>query len=771
MRFPLHARTPLDGAWRLFVSDNPITATTLGALECEGLDVHPSVVPGNLELDLFSAGAIPEPFQGMNIAALRVYENKHVAYARRFSADVVPESAAFLRFEGVDCLATYFLNGERVGASDNALVEHEFEVSKRLRAGENEIVVILRPVPEEAARHEYPAAVCAQRNAWESLYIRKAPHCFGWDIMPRAISAGLWRSTALVVRPAERITEVWMRTISADEKEAELMVHFDLRLERPNGHGHEIEIEGRCGDSVFRKRETVLFRAGRATVRLERPRLWWPRGKGDAALYDVTVRLLGNGRELDRAEFRHGVRTVRLDRTETTDAPGGGEFLFRVNGERVFVLGTNHVPLDAYHSRDRGKIPAVLADAVELGCNLFRCWGGNVYEDDLFFDLCDEQGILVWQDFAMACALHPQDETFRGRLAAEAVKVVKRLRSHACLALWAGDNEVDEAHGWPGFRGGDPNDNALTRIVLPDVVRMHDPGRAYLPSSPYIGRGAHAHPAGPEALPERHLWGARDNFKGDYYRRSSAHFASELGYHGCPSPVSVAKFISPGKLWPPDNDEWLLHATSPVPGTDLHDYRVGLMRRQARELFGDIPDNLEDFSFASQCVQAEALKFFIEHFRSGKWRRTGIVWWNLRDGWPQFSDAIVDYYGCRKRAFDAVRRSQRPLCLMMREPADWSLELVACNDTREDAFVSWSVRDLGAGGEVVASGATAATHDAVTPLGRIPFTASRKTVYHISWRHASERGANQYLAGHPPFGLAAYRGWMETCGLLDAEAF
>lgn len=763
MNFPLHVCHSLNGEWRLFLSERPIRGATIRDLEREGAAQYPARVPGNLELDLLAAGVIAEPFHGMNMAALRVYEYHYATYARAFEVAGVPSGPAVLRCEGVDCHAEYWLNGERLGASDNALVAHEFVVTDRLRGGTNELVVHLRPSALEAVKYDYPAGVAAQGSGWDSLHIRKPAHSFGWDIMPRALSAGLWRPVTLVFKPAGHLDEVWLRTVRAEEGHADLLLHVRARLGPILAADYEIEVEGECGPSRFHARKQLLFEAGRLTVRVEKPLRWWPRGRGEAYLYAVTVRLWKNGAEIDRTVFRHGVRTVRLERTATTDAQGSGAFAFHVNGERVFILGTNHVPADAYHSRDRAHLPGIVARVAELGCNLIRCWGGNVYEDDLFFELCDEAGILVWQDFALGCALYPQAADFQRRLADEAAKVVKRLRPHACLALWAGDNEVDEAHGWPGFEGGDPNDNVLNRHVLPAVVRAHDPGREYLPSSPFIDRAAHAHAAGMDALPERHLWGPRDNFKGDYYRLAPAHFVSEIGYHGCPAPGSVARFISPEKLWPPGNDEWLLHATSPVPGVNLYDYRVELMRRQVLGFFGEVPDNLADFAFASQCVQAEALKFFIEHFRTGKWRRTGIVWWNLRDGWPQFSDAIIDYYDVPKRAYAVVRRAQRPLCLAFREPCDWHLELVACNDTRDDMSVVWEVRDLDTGG-VVLSGESRAGGDSATRLGRLPVSQSRRTLYHITWRSGGEKGENHYLAGSPPFSIAQYRAWLRRLG-------
>lgn len=581
--------------------------------------------------------------------------------------------------------------------------------------------------------------------------------------MPRALSAGLWRPVRLLYLPVERLETVYLETlhIASDRSGARLALHFHARLRDLIVGGtearYEIEIEGECEDSTFSAREPLLFSAGRIGFTVRHPRLWWPKGRGEAAVYAVRVRLLKNGEECDSLKFTHGIRTAELLRSSVTDAAGSGEFCFRINGEKVFVQGSNWVPVDAFHSRDAARLPAILDMAEDLHCNMLRCWGGNVYEDNRFYELCDRKGIMVWQDFAMACAVYPQDEEFRGRFRQEVRQVVQRLRQHPCVVLWAGDNECDESYRWAG-RGQDPNTNALTRKDIPDILQQEDVSRPYLPSSPYMD--ATAFKAGWSALPENHLWGPRDYYKSNYYTQSLCHFASEIGYHGCPSPASLRKFLSPERVWPyQDNPEWRLHSTSPLPGTDLFDYRVELMAKQVRELFGEVPDNLEDFAFASQVSQAEAKKFFVEMFRSAKWRRTGILWWNLMDGWPQLSDAIVDYYFEKKLAYPFLKRSQMPLCLMLREPADWSQEIVACNDTREDVMLTYRIQDV-QNGEVVAEGEGTASADQTTVLGRIPFSASWKRFYLLRWTSTLGRGVNHYLAGNPPFSLAAYRSWL-----------
>ena len=754
--------------WQFAFADRPpAKAATAADLAAAGLTLRPCTVPGNFELDLLAHGLIPDPFHGLNILGLRRYERTHVWYATRFRAAPAPAGwMSQLVFDGVDCCADIHLNGRLLGSCDNMLVEHAFDVDGRLQP-ENELLVHIRPAVEAAEAYPYPQAVAAMPLSWESLYVRKAPHMYGWDIMPRALSAGLWRPVRLVHRPPERIESLYLETlrIAPDAGRSQQRLQYALTLAGPPD-GCEIAIEGRCGDSRFSAVQPVRFRAGSLAFDIAAPRLWWPRGYGAADLYDVTVELRRDGRVLDRRAFRHGVRTVALQRTSLTTAEGRGEFVFRVNGERIFCKGSNWVPLDAFHSRDLARLDRAFAMVTDLECNILRCWGGNVYESDRFFDLCDRHGILVWQDFAMACAVYPQDEAFQRRLRDEAVQVIRRLRQHPSLLLWAGDNECDCSWAF-WLQRGDPNRNVATRATLPAALQQEDPLRPYLPSSPYMDAAAYAHltaPApgtAPQNIPEDHLWGPRDYYKSAFYRSAVCHFVSEIGYHACPDPDALRGFLTPERLWPyRDNPEWTLHSTNPTAGTEMFAdpaYRVNLMVRQIRALFGDVPENLDDFAFASQAVQAEAKKYFIERFRAGKWRRTGIIWWNLLDGWPQLSDAIVGYFFDRKQAYWHIRQAQQHVAVIVREEDDGRLTLVAANDTRRDAALQVAVRDVDAG-TVLFEGRAAAAANAATAVAPLRPPAGQRFL-RLEW-HGDAAGANHYLAGAPPFRLADYRRWL-----------
>ena len=261
---------------------------------------------------------------------------------------------------------------------------------------------------------------------------------------------------------------------------------------------------------------------------------------------------------------------------------------------------------------------------------------------------------------------------------------------------------------------------------------------------------------------ENHLWGERKYYKSDYYRNAPSVFASEMGYHGCPSPESVKRFITADALWPyQNNQEWLLHASSPTPKKDEpFGYRVELMANQIQEMFGLIPDDLEEFALASQISQAEAKKYFIERFRIKKWKRSGIIWWNICDGWPQFSDAVVDYYYVKKLAYHYIQRSQQPLCLMMDEPEDGICRLVGVNDTLIPHEVDYRVtgfthRKILAQGKAVIGTATAQV------LEPIPLWTEKELLL-IEWQGEQITGKNSYLMGNPVFDLAGYVKWRKT---------
>jgi beta-mannosidase len=351
---------------------------------------------------------------------------------------------------------------------------------------------------------------------------------------------------------------------------------------------------------------------------------------------------------------------------------------------------------------------------------------------------------MVWQDFAMACASYPQDDRFKALIKKEATAVIRKLRNHPSIVIWAGDNEIDELHN--GY-GSDPAKNKITREWLPEAVDLNDPSRPYLASSPYYAPGTTL-----QTMPEAHLWGPRDYFKSDYYKNSNAHFISETGYHGCPSLESIKKFITPENVWPyANNKEWNLHSSDQYDW----DFRTMLMEKQVAQLFGDVPTDPEEYILASQISQAEAKKYFIKRMRVGRPIKTGIIWWNLLDGWPQMSDAVVDYYYEKKLAYYYIKRSQAPFAIIADEMHDWGLPLFACNDTLEEKRGHYKVKDA-ASGEILNEGDFVAPANASTRIASLPLFFSDKRMLIFEWNIGGEVGINHYQCGYPPFTLGEY---------------
>ena len=755
----------LNGIWTLGICTQEeykalhANFCTLQQLKNSGIRLLSGHVPGNYEIDLEENGVIENPFFGKNPLQSLDREMDHLFYARTF--DFQPEQGKdyLLSFEGIDTIADIYLNGSWIARTENMLMEHILEIEgDRFRTGENELLVHIIPVSLEARKYDNPLFQNGLKYEMDSLNIRKSPYMFGWDIFPRMLSGGIWRSVTLTEKPQYAFLQSYLftRNIEKDYSKCELEYFFEIELNDLPYHGFEIEVEGSCGTSRFLKKWDVWSKAGHFCFEVPSPALWWPRRTGEPNLYQVEARLVRNGEVYARKNFRFGIRTVELKKTSLTDEDGNGEFCFRVNHRKIFILGTNWVPLDSLPSRGRERIDPSLELVTDLNCNMVRCWGGGYYEDNYFYDRCDELGILVWQDFMEACGLYPENREFLQSFEEEVTYQVRRLRQHPCIALWSGDNENDSCYGWSTNYRLDPNQNLNTRAVIPQVLRMNDYIRDYLPSSPYMDETAYLSQKGDSYLPEQHLWGPRDYYKGDFYRNSLAHFASETGYHGCPNVESIKKFISPDALWPyTDNGEWLLHASSPTMKPDeSYAYRIQLMADQIKVLFGSVPDNLEEFSLLSQISQAEAKKYFIERFRIGKWRRTGIIWWNVVDGCPQFSDAVVDYYFCKKLAYNFIKRSQEMVCLMCDEPEGGNVSLVGSNDYATDKQVSFKVTDL-ACGDIVWEGSVVLPADSSIRIASLD-TRERTAFFLIEWIYDDISCRNHYVTWEAPFDKEKY---------------
>ncbi len=755
-----------------------IVLTTPAEIVKGGYKTIKASVPGNFELDFMREGLLDDVYMGTNSIKTQKLENLHFYYFTEFEYTPEENSDAFLLFEGVDTIAEIFLDGEEIGFVENMLHAHRFSL-REVAAGKHSLLVHIIPVTIYARQYDIPAMCFGLKYNHDGIMIRKPGSMYGWDIMPRLVSAGLWKPVSIEYLPKARIEDPFTYVASFWEGMLTAWTITTLKIQTEHDfiHDYRIVLKGKCGDSEFKQE----FRPFNSSVKIDcpvhYPKLWWPKNYGEQNLYDMEISLLYNGVEVDKVTYRTGLRTVWLKRTSC--ASDDGDFCFIVNNQRIFVTGTNWVPCDAFPSRHDDYTLRDIEMVNDLGCNMIRCWGGNVYPSDVLYNYCDEHGIMIWQDFAIACGHYPDDDHLCALVKEEVKQVVKAKRNHPALVVWAGDNECDcfVVPGWESRRKEgeqlpmlNPNYNKLTREVILRELRNHDATRPYLPSSPYLDEEAFR--LGDPA--ESHLWGPRDFFKSEFYKNADSHFASEMGYHGSPSPESIKKFI-PAESMPKksvyeicDNPDWLVHSAGMetcVEGNP-YAYRNGLMITHVERLFGMVLPDLEGFAKQSQISQAEAKKFFVEHFRVAKWRKTGILWWNIIDGWPQVSDAIVDWYGCKKLAYSYIKRSQTPFCMMFDEPVDGKLELVATNDLQQSVSAEFTVVNLMTD-ETVYSGKVELDANGISRVVKIP--EQERAFYLISWKSNLGEGKNHFVC-------SADKGWnfddyiacMKKAGFYDA---
>ncbi len=776
----LAAVLSLNGEWTLnYWPQNTADAAVreLAAVPKDAPRVR-ATVPGNCELDLARAGVLPPAEIGMNVRQYRAYEGHAWLYTKTFTvpADFAADAArTALVFDGIDTFADVFLNGEKLGATENMFVPHRFDVTRKVRAGENTVQVLIRSAFLEAQKHDV-GEIGYHMGFADGEPLRKAAHMGGWDIFPRLYCSGLWRGVQLETMPAVTVDNVaWMfGDFNEDHSRCSAKVQF--RVKGPTAtYAWDCKVRAslaRNGTIAYAMERDYVAVQNELRFTLDKPVLWWPKGMGEPALYDAAIEVLDAQGQVVAADRRKvGVRIVTLERDDVYGKDRPGQFLFRINGEPCYVRGSNWVPLDAFHGRDAEHLVPTLELFEDLNCNMVRVWGGGVYEPKAFFDWCDAHGLMVWQDFMTGCSVFPQDDRYAAATADEVKQIVLMLRNHPSLVLWSGNNENDGAggYGWNAQREFklDCNRDRNSRRTIPDVIWEYDVTRPYLPSSPYESPDVRAGKARPS---EMHLWGAREYYKTPFYTNSPCWFASEMGYHGCANRASLEKMMTKDCVYPWKgtpakfekdhhkldwNDEWRLKASDPYMRASGLWWRNDLMTNQIRLMFGGVDTDFDTFIEQSQFVQAEAMKTFCELFRSRKFTRmNGLIWWNVRDGWPQLSDAVVDYYGGKKRAYYVLRNAQQDqiVCLVDDQTA-W-----AVNDARREVKGTAKFTDAETGKVFLEKDFTIPANGKLA-LGKVPFAGQGVVLIDATLDGKPYR--NYFLYGEAPFDWTKVKAWMK----------
>jgi len=673
----------LNGTWELL--HRPM-GDGVGELLHEPLtawdDALSASVPGEVHLDLLRHGIIDEPFYDRNVDACRWVEEKEWWFRRIFVIEALHRDHVELVCDGLDTDAILWLNGTELGRAANAFIDHRFEVTHALRPGKNTLVVRLDAGVSRAK--EKPLERYG-KGASESIWVRKPQFSFGWDWAPRLVNCGIWRPIHMEVLETVTLRDVWVRTtVDADHS-------ADVRV--------IVEVENISKKPVNAQLSLVIPEVGDIAIPLtaippglhriehsfhaDAPRLWWPTPLGDATLHTLHSRLEVDGALLDEREVAFGIREITLVETPIEGVEGGTTFTLKVNGENFFANGANWAPSDGILPRITGeRYEQLLTMALEANINMFRVWGGGIYEDEAFYRFCDEHGILIWHDFMFACFIYPgDDEAFRNTVEEEVTVATRRLRNHPSIALWCGSNETDWAFDNNWYSGLEKNYSAvLEHELIPSLMKDLDPDRPYRPTSPWGGKEVNDEDAG-----DQHWWalsiatGGNDTLDYRHYRRCHCTFNSEYGYFGIPPIASIRDYL-------PKEAQ---HIDSPAFRHHTNDH--GFMEKGGKgrlkvqvavdALVGDADDmTLEQLVDASQLLQAEALKAATEQARRRKGACGGSMFWMFCDSWGEVGWSVVDYYLRKKASYYAVKRAYAPVLVSIKEE-ETGVSVWVINDT------------------------------------------------------------------------------------------
>ncbi|NIN69619.1 MAG: hypothetical protein GTO63_34035 [Anaerolineae bacterium] len=605
----------------------------------------PATVPGNVRSDLLALGRIEDPFYATSNEDSQWVDAWDWWYARPLSVDLEEGERAFLCFEGIDYISAVYLDQIMLGQHEGMFSQQIYEITDFKKAGGSHVAVRIwgskaLPRRQLSWREKLWSRVAVALPRGEEPFpdrtaTLKCQMSFGWDFAPRIRTMGIWDEVSLIVTGPVFIKDVFV-TASLEGDRAHVRAQATLDSDRPQDIVAEVEWRHRGEEPIAAARRFQLtLDKGQQTTELEfemeSARLWQPWDRGEPHMYELEIRIIRQGQVLDSLRRGFGLRTVEMAPNPDTP-PGSENWTFVVNGRREFIRGANWVPADALPGRLRSRDYETLIGMVrEAGINLLRVWGGGLREKRAFYDTCDSEGIMIWQEFPLSCVLlgHlPREERFRSLAAREASSIVRQLRNHPSLVMWCGGNEYSYRR------------NRQLVDTLEAVVDGEDGTRPFRKTSP--GRG------------DSHdwlIWHGKAPI-GDY-RQNHSPFVSELGLQSVPHLDSLSRFLPEEDLFPP-GEGWRYHC--------------GQLEKVERYAGAFSPESLHQWVQASQKAQALGLQVAIEHFRRRKYRTSGVVVWQFNDAWPAISWSVVDYYRTPKLAYLKLKAVFSPILVSLEYP-------------------------------------------------------------------------------------------------------
>lgn len=679
---------------------------------CPGEPAQPAVVPGTVYTDLLRNGKMEDPFWKDNeIRALPLMEKDYV-YETCFDAeqDLLASDKILLRFEGLDTIADIFLNEAHIGNAYNMHRIWEYDVTHILKEAGNKLKVVLHS-PLRYIREAF--AECRTLGSEDAMdgfvHLRKAHCMFGWDWGAHLPDAGIFRKVSLLGITGARFGSVYIRQAHA---EGEVTLSFEVKAETASGESYEFPGKfNYTAEITAPDGTTSVYTDSPKEIRVKNPQLWWPNGYGSQPLYGIKVILWAGSEVIDVWKRNIGLRALTV---KTEKDQWGTSFAHEINGIPIFAMGADYIPEDHLLGRVTPETTRrLLEQCAAANYNAIRVWGGGYYPEDWFYDICDELGLIVWQDFMFACAVYELTPEFKANIRQEFIDNVKRLRHHASLGLWCGNNEmemfVEEGHHWVTKKTEVRDYILMYEQLIPEVLETYDPATFYWPASPSSG-GAFDEPNSPDRG-DVHYWSVwHGNRPFSEYRKYFFRYASEFGFQSLPSKKTLETIT---------DDPKDMNLFSYVMEKHQRQYGAnGKIMNYLQQTYL-YPTDFDTLIYASQLLQADAIRYGVEHFRRNRGRCMGAIVWQLNDCWPVISWSSIDYCGRWKALHYAEKRFFAPLMIscqeegMMTQEADMnrehfafekSIHLNIANETRTDqqAETFWEVRNAKA--EVIRSG-------------------------------------------------------------------
>ncbi|UMQ41972.1 glycoside hydrolase family 2 protein [Chryseobacterium sp. Y16C] len=629
-------------------------------------------VPGTVYLDLMNNKIIPDPYQDENDKKVQWVENEDWDYQTSFniSSKELANQNIDLVFNGLDTFSEIYLNGKLLQSTDNMFRKWTIPVKQNLKTGENILQVKFKSavnVGKELAKKVPFTTPESPRS-----YVRKAQYQFGWDWGPRLVTAGIWKNVQLNFWNQAKLENVKIEQKALTRQKADLNIHAEIFAEK----------EGKYSFLINKISQNITLKSGKNMIsipyQIQNPKLWQPNGWGDPNLYQLKISVQKDSKTIAEKSERIGLRTVELIQEKDEK---GKSFYFKVNGNPMYAKGTNWISSDSFTPRiTKEKYQKLIKDCKEANMNMIRVWGGGIYEDDEFFKACDENGILVWQDFMFAGSFYPSDENFQKNVEMEVKDQVERLQNHPSLALWCGNNEVDEAIVNWGYQKQfkySKEDSVqvwkdykkIFHEVIPNAIKKYatNDKQIYWPSSPSIGWGHQ------KSLTEgdSHYWGVwwgEQPF--EIYNEKVPRFASEYGFQGMPTLETTKSMFSGAPDLSLQNGTIKAHEKHSRGWEIIDNY----MKRDYH-----IPTDFVKYNYVSQLLQARGMQIAIEAHRRAKPYNMGTLYWQLNDCWPVVSWSSIDYLGNWKALHYQIKRSFENQVILTEEK-DGVLNFYAVND-------------------------------------------------------------------------------------------